>query len=83
MIPNIDLFHQLLVKTKEGFVAITNYTDDPVKTHVYTPHGEWCGCSGASNNLSLLADIRHIVKSRIKYEKSRLRQNKTMASISV
>ena len=39
-----------------------------IKTHVYTPQGEWCGCSGAINELSLQADIENIVKTRIKYE---------------
>ena len=68
MVPQIDLFHQLRATTKEGFLAITNYMWDPVKTHVYTPQGEWCGCSGATNELSLQADIKNIVKTRIKYE---------------
>ena len=70
-IPGIDLFHQLRAKTKEGFVAVTDYMREPVNTHVYTPQGEWCGCSGACNELSLQADIRHIVKTRIDYERKR------------
>ena len=73
MVQVIDIFHQLFMKTEEGFVAITNYTESTIKTHVYTPQGEWCGCSGATNELSLKADIRHIVKSRIDYEKARYR----------
>lgn len=68
MKPDIDLFHQLVTTTPEGFVAITDYTDNPVNTHVYTPNGEWCGCTGASSKFTMLADIRHIVKSRIEYE---------------
>lgn len=69
MRPEIDIFHQLKVKTAEGFVAITNYTEDFPTTHVYTPQGEWCGCSNASNELSLMAAIRGIVKNRIAYER--------------
>lgn len=72
MIPKLDLFHQLAAKTPEGFVAITCYTFEPVQTNVYTPQGEWCGCSGAINDLTLQADIRDIVKNRIDYER---RQN--------
>ena len=68
MKPDIDLFHQLVTTTPEGFVAITDYTDNPVNTHVYTPQGEWCGCTGASSKFAMLADIRHIVKSRIEYD---------------
>lgn len=64
----IDLFHQLRATTKEGFVAITDYTDEWPTTHIYTPQGEWCGCSGATNEASLQADIRIIVKYRINYE---------------
>ena len=71
MVPQIDLFHQLRATTKEGFLAITNYMWEPVNTHVYTPQGEWCGCSGATNELSLQADIRHIVKTRIRYEQNK------------
>ena len=74
MKPDIDLFHQLVTTTPEGFVAITNFKGDPVKTHVYTPQGEWCGCTGASNKFTMLADIRHIVKSRIEYERSATNQ---------
>ena len=74
MIPQLDLFHQLFMKTDEGFVAITNYTEDSVCTHVYTPQGEWCGGSGASNKWTLQADIRSIVKSRIQYEQRILKQ---------
>ena len=70
MVPVIDIFHQLFMKTEEGFVAITNYTERTIKTHVYTPQGEWCGCSGAINELSLQADIQNIVKTRIRYEKN-------------
>ena len=70
MRPQIDLFHQLRATTKEGFLAITNYMWDPIKTDVYTPQGEWCGCSGAIDEMSLQADIRHIVKTRIRYEQT-------------
>jgi len=63
-----DLFNQLRMVTPEGFVAVTNYEREPTKTHIYTPQGEWCGCSGAANEASLKADIRIIVKSRIEYE---------------
>ena len=72
MTKDIDLFHQLRATTKEGFVAITDYMSSPTKTHVYTPQGEWCGCSGASNELTLQADIRIIVKTRIDYELSKI-----------
>ena len=64
----IDLFHQLYAKTKEGFFAITDYMSEPVTTHVYTPQGEWCGCSGSSNELTIQADIRVIIQTRIDYE---------------
>lgn len=74
MIPQLDLFHQIFMKTAEGFVAITNYTENPVRTHVYTPQGEWCGASGASNKLTLQADIRSIVKYRIEWEQRILKQ---------
>lgn len=69
MIPKLDLFNQLVTKTQQGFVAITCYLREPVQTNVYTPQGEWCGCSGATNELTLMADIRHIVKTRIEYER--------------
>jgi hypothetical protein len=74
MIPQFDLFHQLFFEDKEGFVAITDYTQDTPRTHVYTPQGEWCGGSGASNKLTLLADIHNIVQNRIEYEKRIFKQ---------
>ena len=74
MIPQIDLFHQLFLKTKEGFMAITDYTQDTPRTHVYTPQSEWCGGSGASNHLTLRADIHNIVQNRIEYEKRIIKQ---------
>lgn len=72
-IPDIDLFHHLRAKTADGFVAITDYERDPPNTHVYTPQGEWCGCSGASSEASLQADIRHIIKWRKEYESNLFR----------
>ena len=67
-----DLFHELRATTKEGFIAITDYFSHPIQTNVYTPQGEWCGCSGATNEWTLQADIRHIVKTRINYEQGKI-----------
>ena len=50
-------------------MAITCYMSFPAQTNVYTPHGEWCGCSGAVNELTLQADIRLIIKNRIDYDR--------------
>ena len=72
MIPKLDLFHQLFYRSPEGFVAVLFYTERFPEANVYTPQGEWCGCSGATNEWTLQADIRHIVKTRINYEQGKI-----------
>lgn len=67
MTPQIDLFHQP-VYSEDGYVAITDYTDERINTHIYTPDGVWCGCSGASNPYTLMADVKHIIKFRKAYD---------------
>lgn len=71
MIPQIDLFHILEYQSPEGFVAISDYTEQPVEhTDVYTPDGIWCGATTATQvRSSLIAAIRSIIKYRINWEK--------------
>lgn len=70
MIPQIDLFHQM-VYAEDGYVAITDYTDERNDTHVYTPKGVWCGSSGASNHFTIIADVKQIIKFRKHYDSRR------------
>ena len=73
MLPIFDLWHQLYKRTKEGFFVVkvfpTAMTEDTPSYNVYTPQGEWCGNTRAANPLSIDADIRHIVKWRMAYER--------------
>ena len=71
MIPQIDLFHQLVFQ-QDGFVAIADFTKEhQPQTDVYTPDGVWCGCTGASHQLTVMADIKHIIN----FKKQLIRQN--------
>lgn len=57
----VDLFHQV-VWEDGGYVAVTDYTGEWKRTDVYRPDGRWIGCSGAENRLTILADVRIIVR---------------------
>lgn len=70
MIPAIDLFHEKVYTSQEGFVAIRDYTCQCPSIDVFTPNGEWFGNTGASNHLTALADIKHIIAWRIKWERN-------------
>ncbi len=70
MMPLIDLFHQLLYKSPEGFVAVIDYSDEPTVVRVFTPYGEQCGCTGDS--MWAINDVRCIIKHRIKWENEQL-----------
>ena len=72
MIPQIDLFHEMVYQSPEGFVAVRDYTDDHIQVNIYTPDGIWCGSSGASCHATVMADIRSIIKCRIKFEQNLL-----------
>ena len=61
MIPDKDLWHSVFYE-QDGYVAVLDLTGPFPSCNVYTPDGEWCGCSGASNHLSRLADVRHIIR---------------------
>lgn len=71
MIPQIDLFHQLVMKM-DGYTAIQDFTDEyqPL-CNIYDPNGEWVGNTGASNIYTRNADIRHIIKWHIKFKQQR------------
>lgn len=71
MMPLIDLFHQLLYKSPEGFVAIIDYSDEPTVVRVYTPYGEQFGST--SDNPWKIATVRSIISWRIKWEKGLIR----------
>ena len=78
MIPKIDLFHQVYF-TDQGFTAIIDYCDMMPQIDIYTPDGEWCGCTNASNHYSRLAAIRETIKFRIAYDKLRNFRKSTRA----
>ena len=67
MVPTFDLFHQLAY-SEDGYLAITDYTEEHITTHVYTPYGVWCGCTGAYSRYTMLADVKHIIKFRKAYD---------------
>ncbi len=73
-LPELDLFHQLVYKSPEGFTAIRVCDDNGVfpTVHIYTPQGERFGGTGAVNEASVMSDIRDIIKWRIEWEKSRI-----------
>ena len=75
MIPKLDLFHQLFYRSPEGFVAVLFYTERFPEANVYTPHGEWCGCSNCSSPSGLLSAVKQIIKFRINWEKQRFDKN--------
>lgn len=72
MIPNIDLFHELVYRSPEGFVAIRDHTDDRQNVRIYTPDGECFGTTNATHPLTVMANIRGIIKWRIEWEKNRI-----------
>ena len=72
MIPNIDLFHELVYKSAEGFVAIRDHTDDRPNVKIYTPDGECFGTTNATNPLTVMAAVRGIIKWRIEWEKNQI-----------
>ena len=73
MIPEIDLFHQRVASTDDGYVVVKNCTEVFPKYDVYTLSGEWCGCSGASCPESIRADVRIIIRYRRSYEQRHAR----------
>lgn len=68
MLPKIDLFNQEYYRCEYGFVAIISYETIIPNIDVYTPQGEWCGCTNASNDLTRLAAVKGIIKNRIEWE---------------
>lgn len=60
MIPDTDLWHSVFY-TQDGYVAILDLTGWRPSTDVYAPDGEWVGNSGATNKLTRLADVKHII----------------------
>ena len=73
MQPQIDLFHELVYRSPEGFVAIKDYTERYPKVDIYTPYGEWFGSTGAHHPGTAMADIRHIIDWRIKWEQKQVK----------
>jgi hypothetical protein len=67
MIPDTDLWHSVFY-TQDGYVAILDLTGWRPSTDVYAPDGEWVGNSGASNELTRLADVKHIIKWNLKHK---------------
>lgn len=67
-----DLFHQLVYEDN-GYKAVRIVDDEPFPSvHVYTPDGEWCGCTNASNYYSWTSAVREIIK----YNRQWQQQNK-------
>ena len=75
MTPQIDLFHELVYRSPEGFVAIRNYTEQFPKVDIFTPFGEWFGSTGAINPGTMMSDIKHIIAWRIKWERNQVTKN--------
>ena len=65
MIQQLDLFHQLYF-ADQGFTAIIDYCDTSPQVNIYTPDGEWCGCTNASSDASCMAAIRETIKHRLR-----------------
>ena len=74
MTPQIDLFHELVYRSPEGFVAIRDHTDYRPNVRIYTPDGECFGSTGASHPLTVMANIREIIAWRINWEQNQVNQ---------
>ena len=70
MIQQLDLFHQFYF-ADQGFTAIIDYCDSFPQVDIYTPDGEWCGCTNASSDASRMAAVREIINKRIAYDTER------------
>ena len=68
MLPKADLFNQEYYRSDDGFIAIICYEGTYPEIDVYTPQGEWCGCTNATCDASRLANIKLIIKNRIVWE---------------
>ena len=75
MTPQIDLFHELVYRSPEGFVAIRNYTEQFPKVDIFTPFGEWFGSSGAINPGTMMNDIKRIIAWRINWEQKQVNKS--------
>ena len=69
----IDLFHQLVYMSPDGFYSIADYTELVPHARVYTPSGEWCGSTDADMPVTI-SNVKGIIKWRIKYEKSKIQK---------
>lgn len=63
----IDLFHQLVYMSPDGFYSIADYTELVPHARVYTPSGEWCGSTDADMP-GTLSNVKAIIKFRKNYE---------------
>lgn len=62
-----DLFHQLVYE-ENGYKAVRIVDDEPFPSYnVYTPSGEWCGCTNAINYYSWMSAVREIIKYNMQY----------------
>ena len=68
MIPQLNLFNQLFYRSDDGFTAIICYYLDIADINVYTPDGEWCGATRATNHYTRMADIRNIISYRKQWQ---------------
>lgn len=57
----IDLFHQKVYE-EDGYLAIADYTGQWRDVDIYDPSGKWFGGTGAVNDLSMMSDVRLIIK---------------------